>query len=74
MRDDSGEYRIYRLYGVDGNRAKFRISEPMRAFAQKVISGIEALPHGISVDGISVDTALIRFGPEVQLEQQDSID
>jgi hypothetical protein len=69
-----GEYRIYRVYGIAGNQASLRISESMRAFAERVLPLLDSLPDGVTVDGLSINPNSLLFGPELRLrllEEQD---
>ena len=74
MRDEPSDYRLYRVYEIRENHAKLRISEPMRAFATQIVPVLEALPRGVSSDGISVDPKLLLFGAEAGLDQQEDIE
>jgi Domain of unknown function (DUF3883) len=60
-------YRIYRVYAIEGRKAKMRISEPIAGLVVSVVPILEKLPAGVSADGISIDPAKLVFGPEIEL-------
>lgn len=66
--DSSVPYRIYRVFAVDGRKAKMRISDPLATFATGILPILEKLPAGVSVDGISIDPTRLSFGPGIDLE------
>ncbi|WP_122560289.1 hypothetical protein [Pseudomonas viridiflava] len=63
-----GEYRIYRIYSVDGKKAKLRVSEPLKTFAGEILGRIDPVKQGVRVDNISVSAELLMFGPEMNIE------
>lgn len=66
--DESVQYRIYRVFAVDGRKAKMRISDPLATFAADIVPILEKLPSGVSADGISIDPTKLSFGPDIDLE------
>lgn len=65
---DMEEYRIYRIYSVDGKKAKLRVSEPLKTFAGEILGRIDPVKQGVRVDNISVSAELLMFGPEMNIE------
>lgn len=66
--DATVPYRIYRVFAIDGRKARMRISESLTKFAASVIPILEKLPAGVSADGISIDPAKLEFGPDIELK------
>jgi hypothetical protein len=66
--DASIPYRIYRVFAIDGRKAKMRISEPLSVFSSGIVPILERLPTGVSADGLSISPAKLMFGPEIELE------
>ena len=60
-------YRIYRVFAIDGRRAKMRISEPLASFAEGIVPILEQLPAGVSAVGLSIDPTMLSFGPDIEL-------
>lgn len=67
MANPISDYRIYRLYELDGDEAKLRVSEPLRSFAQNLLPIFERLPPGVNADSISIDPEMLSFGDQVVL-------
>lgn len=65
--DASVPYRIYRVFAVDGRKAKMRVSEPLAMFAAGVVPILEKLPAGVS-DSVAIDPTKLPFGPDIELE------
>lgn len=65
--DASVPYRIYRVFAIDGRKAKMRISEPLATFAAGIVPILEKLPAGVSADGISIDPTKLAFGQDIEL-------
>lgn len=66
--DSSIPYRIYRVFTIDGRRAKMRVSEPLAVFAKSIVGVLESLPAGVAADGISIDPRTLIFGPDIEIE------
>ena len=64
MANPKTQYRIYRIYELKPDSAKFRISGKLREFAESTIEKIEQLQDGITVDSFSIDPNLLDFEPE----------
>jgi hypothetical protein len=57
-------YRIYRIFGLDANGGNLRISDDIRPFARRLRALHEAhMPSGVRVDGYSVATGILSWGP-----------
>jgi hypothetical protein len=67
MRDSAEQYVIYRIYEIVGNTAKLRKSEPVRNLASSVLKGLEALPKGVTSDGVSFSPEILQFGAETDV-------
>jgi hypothetical protein len=65
---DAADYRIYRVYAVEGKVAKMRISENVRDFAEKVLRCIDPVIDGVRVDNISVSPSVLVFSDEISIE------
>lgn len=68
MAHSESDYFIFRVYGIEGSRAKLRVSAEMHEFALHVLSFLEALPAGVFADGISVSPEAISFSPEDSIQ------
>ena len=63
-------FRIYRVFEIDDNGGKLRISDDIRPLAQTLKTIHEAhMPPGIRVDGFSVATNALAWGPEEYVER-----
>ncbi|MCF5360164.1 protein NO VEIN domain-containing protein, partial [Pseudomonas syringae] len=67
MRDLS-DYKLYRVYSVEGKKAKLRISSSLQFFASDVLKRIDPIVSGVRVDNISVSTDVLDFGDEIDIE------
>lgn len=67
MRDLS-DYKLYRVYSVEGKSAKLRISSSLQIFASDVLKRIDPIVSGVRVDNISVSTEVLDFGDEIDIE------
>jgi hypothetical protein len=61
-------YRIFRVFGIEGRKARMCISNPLMEFANSILPILEKLPAGVSADNISINPAKLSFGPAVELE------
>ena len=64
---DGGRYVLWRLYAINDDGAKIRISNDIGAIAN-TITAATSLPNGITVDSVSIDPAILEWGPEVLIE------
>lgn len=63
-------YRIYRVFELNDDGGKLRISDDIRPLAQQLKTIHEAhIPPGIRVDGFSVDTSVLTWGAEEYVER-----
>lgn len=68
-------YRIYRLYELNEDGAKLRISDEIGPLAQKLKLLHEThMPASIRVDGFSVGAAALKWGPEEVILHQEEGD
>lgn len=65
---DLEEYRIYRVYAIDGKIAKLRISESLNIFSKRVLERLDPVLDGVRVDNISVSPEAILFNEEIDIE------
>jgi hypothetical protein len=63
MRDSKEQYFIYRIYEIVDNTAKLRRSAPTRELASSVLKALEALPQGVTADGVSFSPRILQFEP-----------
>lgn len=65
-------YRLYRIYEINENGGKLRISEDIREIATSIKAIHEAhMPNGIRVDGFSFAIATFKWGAEEYIERPD---
>lgn len=65
---DLANYKIYRVYSIDKQRAKLKISANMQKFAISVLQKIDPLISGVRVDTVSISPDILIFGEEIDLE------
>lgn len=68
MAADDAEYRIVRVYDIRGRSAQLRISGEMRAVARSILTAMDAMPAGVTVDSVSIDPANLIFGPPIRVQ------
>lgn len=71
MVDGGLPYDIYRLYTVNEFTARLRIANNLYEFASNVLSKLDALPKGITVDGISINPDYLTFDSEIKIDLSD---
>jgi Domain of unknown function (DUF3883) len=65
-------YQIYRVFELDENGGKLRISGNLQGLAQSLKTIHEThIPPGVRVDGFSVAKSTITWGPEEYIERLD---
>jgi hypothetical protein len=65
-------YRIYRVFDLNEDGGKLRISDDIRSLAQHLKAVHEShMPAGIRVDGFSVATSVMKWGTEEHVERPD---
>ena len=67
-------YDIYRVYEINNDGGKLRISEGIKSFSQKVLATVKGLPDGVRPDSFSIDPAALEWGPERYVPRQDEPD
>jgi hypothetical protein len=65
------EYRIYRVYDIGEETAQLRISEDLTDFARVILNVFQNLPVDVMADGISLNPAILNFGPMIPLTMAD---
>lgn len=65
---DSDHYDLWRLYDLDEDGALLKIARDIAPTAKAILAGI-ALPTGISVDGVSIDPAILSWDDEVIIDR-----
>lgn len=66
-------YDIARVYSIDDDGARVRISENIGEFAKRTIDGL-VLPAGVRVDGFSLDPATLQWGEEIIIPRPEESD
>lgn len=61
-------YDLYRLYEVSDISGRLRVAENVGEFAANVLEKFRTLPPGITVDGISINPAVLAFGDETFID------
>lgn len=65
-------YRVYRVFELNEDGGKLRISDDIRPLAQQLKTIHEAhLPNGIRVDGFSVEVSVLTWTPEEYIERSE---
>ena len=64
---EGGRYVLWRLYAINDDGAKLRISNDIGTVAN-TITAASTLPNGITVDSVSIDPAILAWGPEALIE------
>lgn len=65
---DSDHYDLWRLYDLDEDGAFLKIARDIAPTAKAILAGI-ALPIGITVDGVSIDPAILTWEDEVVIDR-----
>lgn len=61
-------YDLWRVYEIDDDGAKLRISEGIGTFAQSIMDGLKP-PTGVTVDSVSMDPGSISWGGEIVIKR-----
>lgn len=61
-------YDLYRLYTVNDVSARLRIAKDLGGFATGVLEKFNALPTGVTVDGVSIIPDTLNFGEEIIID------
>jgi hypothetical protein len=65
-------YLIYRVFEIDSEGGKLRVSDDIGPFARNLKSIHEAhMPAGVRVDGFSVEASSLNWGPEEYVARAD---
>ncbi len=57
-------YDIYRLYHLDEDGAFIKIASDIQATAKDILNALKP-PKGVSIDGVSIDPAILSWGEEI---------
>lgn len=71
MRDNEPRHDIYRVFEIEESMARLRIAQGVRGVARDVLNVFPNLPEGIEVDSISLNPAILDFGPPIEIELPD---
>ncbi|MEW5770844.1 MAG: hypothetical protein AB1831_10850 [Pseudomonadota bacterium] len=61
-------YDLYRLYTVNDVSARLRIAKDLGEFAAGLLGKFNALPEGVTVDGVSINPEALVFGEEIIID------
>jgi len=64
----SDRYDLWRLYDLDEDGALLRVAENIGATAKEILAGI-SLPAGVTVDSVSIDPAILKWGDEIAIDR-----
>lgn len=72
--ESSVRFSLYRIYKLEDGEASIRIVDDLRPFAQDLLSHVNGLPSGVTVDSFTVNPSDLNFGPEQQIsiDREDS--
>jgi hypothetical protein len=66
-------YRIYRVFNLNEDGGKLRISDDIRPMAQALKDIHEKhIPNGVRVDSFSIAASALSWGPEIYVERPES--
>lgn len=60
-------YDLYRVYEMNDQVSKLRISIEVRVFAKKILEVFEGLPEGVIPYSVSISPSSLQFDPEINL-------
>jgi hypothetical protein len=70
-----GKYLLYRVYEINEDGAKLRISGNIKDFAKKLLAGVKGFPPGVLPDGFTLSLNSLgnelEFGKEIHLAVKD---
>ncbi len=66
-------YDLWRIYLIDEDGARLKIAENIAKTASAVLAGI-SLPKGVTVDAVSIDPEILKWGEEILIERPDEAD
>jgi hypothetical protein len=61
---DGNRYDLWRIYEINEDGARLRISENIGMVAKAILDAMP-LPVGVTVDSVSIDTAVLKWGSEI---------
>jgi len=67
---DGQRYDLWRIYGIDEDGARLRISENIGELAKTILDAM-APPAGVTVDSVSIDPAKLKWGSEIIVDRPD---
>jgi hypothetical protein len=67
---EGGRYDLWRIYGITEDGARLRISENIGVFAKLILDAITP-PAGVTIDSVSIDPSLLKWGTEIAIERPD---
>jgi hypothetical protein len=67
---DGERYDLWRIYEINQDGARLRISENMGVVAKTILSGM-SLPAGVTLDSVSIDPKMLKWGSEIAIERPD---
>jgi len=67
-------YDIYRLYRLSEDGAEMRAAYDVGPALAPILEALEDLPHGISVDSISIDPRILQFTSDVHYPRNSELD
>jgi len=66
-------YDLWRIYLIDEDGARLRVAEDIAKTAKAVLAGI-SLPKGVTVDAVSINPEILKWGDEILIERPDEDD
>jgi hypothetical protein len=63
-----GRYDLWRVYAIDEDGARLRITEGIGDIAKSIIDAL-ALPAGITIDSVSINPDTLKWGAEIKIER-----
>jgi len=67
---EGSRYDLWRVYDLDKDGARMRISENIGSTAKGILAGLTP-PKGVSVDSVSIDPGILKWGAELVIERPD---
>lgn len=64
MATSEEKYDLYRLYSLNENSGMLRIAEDLAGFASNVLSSLNGLPNGVTIDSVSIKPDTLPFGAD----------
>jgi hypothetical protein len=67
MSESPSQYDMYRVFQMSEKQAIIRVSENLRPLATQLLRALEALPHGVTLDSVSVKPSVLAFGEPIEV-------